>query len=252
MPKKIPEVKKALADLGFVRPKRDYKEAIYGNLRGKPKSGKTHFALRYLPEPITFININKGLDGVVQKFMDEKDINLLHIDITTNQAEAVRGFRAFEDAWREILSRGLAPSLVVDKMGEIYELACTAEFGYNNRPMGRAYGRLYTLLDELLDIPYQDDVKTHVILIHDRKEEYKNDEKTGEFTTDGYKRVEGKVGVNMEIEVVKNGKEFAPKLTILSNRFDLALFGKELVGKDATFEKLGETLFGPHWDPEAI
>lgn len=241
--KKGQGVPRELADLGYERPTMDFRETLYMSLNGYDKSGKTDFALRHSPEPIGIVDINKGLDGVVQKFMAKKDIFHKPIQVSKDQQQCIQQFGEFQETWRSSIGKELVKTFVVDNFGELYDLATFAEFG-GMKPRGRAYGPLFSLLNEMLDMPLAHNV--HVILIHNLKAEYKGDDPTGDNVLRGYSNVPHKVQINADIKIENK----VPVLTIRNSRFDLDHFGHELRGENASFVGLGRFLYGPHWEAE--
>lgn len=268
MAKKNTDLAADLEALGFERAISSVKPTVYVALDGLDKSGRTNWSLEKAPGPIAVIDINRGLEGVIQKYQKKKDIFVKRIATTSDQAQAVANLGAFVTAWNELLPKLKGGTLVVDNFGEIWEMARFAAFGKASA-RAREYGELNASMDEILDAPYDHDA--NVILIHDLKEEYLNDSPSGNYARWGYKNVRKKVQVNLLLEyregfkLVHEGMNVYSKaedaeskakpdfyMTVVNNRFDPEMRGKEWKGKDVNFKTLASYIHddvpASHWD----
>lgn len=189
-----------LRALGFEKAMSEVRPLLYLAIDGRDKSGKTHFALT-APGDIGVIDINRGLEGVIQKFQKKKDIYHLKVETARDQQTAITNFRKFEEAWRKLLTETKVRSLIVDNFGEVWELARIAQFGQQSS-RARNYGDLNALMDELLDMPLDEaNQNTNVILIHNLKDEWVDDKQTGRLARWGYKNTKHKAQINALIEM---------------------------------------------------
>lgn len=250
-----------LARLGFERAMSEVIPIGYVALDGRDKSGRTDWALRSTPAPIGFYNLNQGINGVVQKFQKKKEIYVKNMPTPTNQTEAVEHCQAFEESWMSLLKSGVR-TLVVDNGGEWWEMARIAEFGKASA-RAREYGNLNAWMDRLLEEPLKH--KCNVIIIHNLRDEYAGDNKTGNLLRWGYKNIRHKAELNVCLEFFEEGGErlkylgtdtyarvpILPSdidedaggegqvLTICNSRLDnIKHRRKQFRGKDASFQKL--------------
>lgn len=245
----VPALPAAAARLGFHEPiTLDHHQMIQIGLDGFPKAGKTHFTLemaQHLNKRTAFVNINKGLGGVIEKFNGSK---LMVVDLDypedNDQGGAMRTMKQYQEIWDWAM--GDQVPIVVDKFNEVWGIAQIAAFG-NKQPIALAYRPLNDGMKYMLDKMAGN--KVHVVLIHDVADEYKGDVRTGEFVRQGFKHTEGKVEINAQLSLPHKSK--TPTLTILNNRWDINLNGKELTGTEASFMGLGRLFFGKDWDPNA-
>ncbi len=271
-----PKVKNAaleaeLQRLGFERAMAEVRPLLYVALDGRDKSGKDHWSLT-APGPIGIIDVNRGLEGVVQKFQKKKEIHVLKIEAAADQVQAQREFKKFDAAWRSLLLKSGLRTLIVDNFGEVWELARVAEFG-SQSSRARNYGGLNAMMDELLNLPLEPaNTDTNVILIHNLKDEWVNDESTGNLTRWGYKNTRHKAQINALIEMkgvytdrlrfvgTDTYKTEDPdkddnvqfRLTVSNSRFDADMAGKTFEDKDCNFKALAswvhDNVPASHWD----
>lgn len=256
--------------LGFERAMSEVRPLLYVALDGRDKSGKDHWSLT-APGPIGIIDVNRGLEGVVQKFQKKKEIYVLKVDAAAGQEQAKNEFLKFANAWKSLLKSGLR-TLIVDNFGEVWELARVAEFG-SQSSRARNYGGLNAMMDELLNLPLEPaNTDTNVILIHNLKDEWVGDESTGNMARWGYKNTRHKAQINALIEMkgvytdrlrfmgsdVYKTEDADPKddiqfrLTVSNSRFDADMAGKTFEDKDCNFKALAmwvhDTVPASHWD----
>lgn len=198
-------------------PKGGYKRAgsptarrLILSLDGLEKQGKNHFAFT-APGPIAVISLDIGLDSVVQKFQDKKEIWVADyrapVGLTGNKkkptAEEMQELANLcSETWAmicreylEVLDGG-ARTVIVDTGSELWELLRMARFGKLTQVMPHHYGPvnaeyrefIRTAYDRTIDKGYPVDV--NLILLHKLKDEYKNDssgkgQKTGEYKRSG-------------------------------------------------------------------
>jgi hypothetical protein len=170
---------------GFKRADTAVKKRIIMAIDGREKSGKSHFALSG-PQPIGVINLDIGLDGVVQKWQDDKDIWVTDVKVNIQQLkelspqeaakEADRAYTQVVRAYQAIL--GEARTIIWDNATEIWELLRMARFGKLDHVKPHHYGPVNAEYRELLRMAYDQD-KTNLILLHKMKDEYVDDKRTG-------------------------------------------------------------------------
>jgi hypothetical protein len=198
----------------FVKADQPLKNRLFGASYGEPGSGKTHFWLG-APGPIVLFSMDKGQEGVVEKFQDEKDIYIKEYeweptpnpredsDIDEANQEAATLVRdAFVEDFQHAIT--IARTVIIDKETDIWELFRYAEFGkpkdapLNYAPLNQGYRQLINM-PKALDINFG--------LIQAMKEPWmpKVNKKSGaigagpsgDLKRHGFKEIEGLVHINI-------------------------------------------------------
>src|SRR5687768_3910376 len=112
--KKNHELESQLSSLGFEKAMSEVRPILYIALDGLDKSGRTNFSLDKVPGPVAVIDINRGLEGVVQKYQKKKEIFVKQISTTSDQAQAIANFIEFNKIWHSLLPKMDGGTLVVD------------------------------------------------------------------------------------------------------------------------------------------
>ena len=99
------------------------------HLSGDYGTGKTHFSLT-APEPIIYCNIDRGTEGVVEKFASTKEIHIANpiIPSDSTQAEYWQIWTEFKEFWRETCAK-TEGTVVLDTLTILTELSKNAPFG---------------------------------------------------------------------------------------------------------------------------
>ena len=125
--------KQNLLSSGWSKPPTEVPRRAIVSLAAWEKSGKTNFALT-APEPIIFLDIDTGTEGVIQKF-HEKDILWKKYDVPdkTNPANVNRDlftpiFDEIRQDYRNALAMGEG-TVVVDTFSEVYEIKRLSALG---------------------------------------------------------------------------------------------------------------------------
>src|SRR5437773_2599108 len=72
----------------FIRAESAVKPRAIVNIQGAEKTGKNHMAFSYSGGPIYVHSFDIGLDGVVQKFQDSREIYVAEYELTVQPGEA--------------------------------------------------------------------------------------------------------------------------------------------------------------------
>ena len=118
---------------------------------GDEKSGKSYLACT-APPPIIYFSIDRGTEGVVEKFQAEKQILVYEIRYKPGLGKEV-----YEGMWAEMRKRlDIALTLgtgtiVFDTFSEIYELARYAHFGRILQVPATSYPQVYPDLRQIVD-----------------------------------------------------------------------------------------------------
>lgn len=235
---------------GFRRANEAVKKRLIMAIDGREKSGKSHFALSG-PEPIGVINLDIGLDGVVQKWQDDKEIYVhdVRVDIQGLKeltpekaaAEADRAYSQVVKAYKAVL--GQARTVVWDNATEIWELLRMARFGKLDHVKPHHYGPVNAEFRDLLRMAYDQD-KTNLILLHKMKDEYVNDARTGLVKRSGFSDTGFLVQVNALC--YRGPEETVPEcfhMQIADCRQNAELADVDFGGQDCNFQSLAMQVF---------
>lgn len=127
----MPKSKRSLADR-FVKADQDVKNRIIAASFGENGTGKTSFWLG-APGPIVVFSIDQGLEGVIEKYQNSKDIYVKQIEWapteTLDQSDAITLRDGFEEDFEYTLKETDARTILIDKESDLWELYRYAEFG---------------------------------------------------------------------------------------------------------------------------
>lgn len=152
MPSKL-KTKASLYDR-FVKADAGIKNRIIAASFGENGTGKTSFWLG-APGPIIIFSIDQGLEGVVEKYQDAKDIYVKQIEWAPTeklvQEDAIALRDSFEADFEHALQDTDARTILIDKESDLWELYRYAEFGepkdapLNYPALNQRYRRLVNL-----------------------------------------------------------------------------------------------------------
>ncbi len=152
------------------------------------KEGKTTLALS-APGPIALFNLDIGLEGVIDRWVEEKQIVVADFNYkdATNASEWVTTWERMKKLWMAALKDPDVRTLVMDTETEMWELIRLARFGKLTQVMPHHYGPVNTEYNDLIRKIY--DTDKNLILIRKLKDEYVNDKRTGRMEVSGFKNV---------------------------------------------------------------
>lgn len=224
---------------------------LIASVAAKEKKGKTHFALT-APKPIGFINLDVGLEGVINKF-DPRDIHVSSYSKDTatmkdvvNPTESAKKAEAVYDKVVRDYRYSIAHfrTTVVDTGSEFYELLRIARFGKLMQVKSHHYGPVNAEWGALVKEAYN--YEGNVIWLHRLKEQWVNEldamkkevsRKTGEWEVAGQKDMGFLVQVNCRLDRSADG-EF--ELTVTNSRHNPAVDGMRLEGDMVNFAELAQ------------
>ena len=208
---------------------------------GLDKDGKTHFALT-APGPIAFMNIDRGTEGVIEKFATEKTIymteNFRDMPSTTD-AENQKRWKAFHDCHWAALEDKKIRSIIWDTDTEAWEIARLAKFGRLEKVPPLMYTELNREFREMIDAAFNHD--KNLILITKNKKQYVKrdaDDKgswNGKYEASGFTDLPYIVQANLRSRLEVGGAGVKPYIEFINCRQNMALKGSELEGDLATF-----------------
>lgn len=215
---------------GFNRVNADITKRLIISSQGREKEGKTRFALT-APGPIAILNLDIGLEGVVEQFVGDKEIwqKRLSAPILPPKTEPAVMIQQYLPLWEDFTTTyhnalATARTVIVDSMTEAWEMLRLARFGKLTQVMPTHYGPVNAEFNGLINAAYFS--KANVIYIHREKDEYVNNARTGKLEFAGQKDIPFKVQVNLRHYRDKQDGTF--KVDVLNCRQNSALMGETL------------------------
>jgi len=223
------------------------------SLEGKTGTGKTDFSLRATPDPIIYLDVDVGTEGVVGKFQDMgKQILLYPVRVPRESNKEV-----WSQMWADFKVRirkvyGLKSGTVVwDTASELYELCRLNHFGRLTEVKPSDYAVVNNEWREVLRIAYDSPMNT--IFIHKVKAVWRmlssssgrsSLTRTDDFEIVGFSEMEYMTQVNIVMNCTygDNGPEFSA--FIKKCRHNPNIVGTLLEGPMCSFETLLELVHG--------
>lgn len=165
----------------FIRAESQVKQRLILNVQGLEGTGKNHLSFTYDRGPIYVHSFDIGLDGVVQKFQDTREIYVAEYELKVQPGEATdrevgdaanKVWEAFVSNYRDSLSSTRDEGLVLCDTGtEAWELLRLASFGKLTQVMPHNYAKPNA---EFRDLVREGFDATNVVWLHKMKDEYEN------------------------------------------------------------------------------
>lgn len=213
---------------------------------GREKTGKTHFALTG-PEPIIYLNIDIGAEGVVNKFQEAgKQVLVYDIRVpkTATQDVYVPLYADLKQKVSKVYSLH-AGTVIWDTSSEAFELARLAKFGKLTQVMPHNYTEVNNEWRELLRVAYDSPMNT--VFIHKMKPKYINNARTGEYELSGFGEMDYLAQLNL-VHYREPGEEEGdePKFSayIKDSRSTPSVIGTVLNGPMCNFDFLLSLVHG--------
>lgn len=212
------------------------KRRMIVSLCGEEKTGKNHCAFTF-PGPLYVHSFDIGIEGVVEKFVKDKDIYVadyeLDIDIDDMSAQQVSD--AADVVWKQFMTNyrdGLAScgngTTVIDTDTEVWELLRLARFGKLSQVMPHMYGPVNAEFRDVVREAFNHNGSA--VLLGKRVDEWENytgsdgkekGRKTGNKVRKGFTDLPFLVQINAQTQrtdMVGGGSEF--KVLIEDCRFN--------------------------------
>lgn len=191
----------------FVRATSEIKPRLLVNIQGAEGTGKDHMALEFDRGPIYIHSFDQGLDTVVQKFQDRKEIYVAEYELTMQPDEGtVREVgQAANVVWEQFKSNMMDSYastrkeglVIVDTGTEVWELLRLAYFGKLTQVMPHMYSKPNGEMRELVREGFD---ASNVAWLHKMKDEWVNDDK-GKGTKTGEKKFVGMNDIPFLVQV---------------------------------------------------
>lgn len=232
-------------------------ERLVMSIDGPAKSGKTELALT-APGPVAVHDLNFGLEGTIEKFLDKKDIYVFSYAIPISARLPGSSFSSVVEPanklWEEFAINFRASlqdmrTVIVDTGSEIWELLRIARFGKLAQVPPMSYGPVNAEFRQLTQLALNQN-KCNVIYLHKVKPVYKNEQKTEETERSGFGEIEYDVQsvLRTNRDYSKSGADqFSVRIEECRARMEAS--GTEFRGGNCTFQNIAASIY-PDIDPE--
>jgi hypothetical protein len=175
------------------------------SVSGLEKQGKTHFALT-APDPIVLFNFDVGLEGMIQKFREEKKIWVLDLDVPKHHEPAEREWNRFLKIYDLMWERTDVRTIIIDTATELWELLRMARFGKLTQVKPHHYGPVNAEFRELIRRAFVGKATNkNLILLHKRRPQYIDDKRTKDYERAGFSGTGYLVQINLMAERDEDG-----------------------------------------------
>lgn len=243
-------VRPGVKSVVYTRAKADPPTRLVLSVDGFGKEGKTNFALT-APAPIAVHNLDLGMEGVVEKFID-KEIYPFDYDVPLSAMLPGSEFASLSDAaqkvWREFVTNfrdnlSKMRTVVVDTGTEAWSLVRLARLGKLTQVLPVQYTAVNSEFRQLTQLALSQQ-RCNVIFTHKVKDVFKDDKKTGAVERAGFTELEYDVQT-----VIKATRDYAKpgveqfQLEIAACRANLEATGSRFIGNDCTFAKVATKIY---------
>lgn len=207
----------------------------------KQKKGKTHLGLT-APEPIFLFNLDKGEEGVIEKFSDKEiyyEDYLVDDDMSTEKKADV--LERFSKDYFNTLAQEDKGTIMIDSFTQVWDLVYSTKLEEilqdkkRDEALPFDYSDANEVAEGMIKAIYRTDLNMY--LTERASEKYnEHGNKTGKFKPKGYK------GLPYLVQVfgrIKTGDQRCYEIE--SNRFKDEVKGHEHKIYNPTFEKIGAT-----------
>lgn len=224
---------------GFVDAATLAKKRLIVNAWGEEKKGKSHFAFT-APGPIAFFDFDHNIEGVVEKFLKEKQIKVAPFRYTNDEKSVEAVWVAFKTAFYGALANPAIRTLIIDTGTHLWEMIRLVHFGRLSGVMSRYYEKPNNDFETLFaDAKINSD--KNLIITHRTGDEYIGDKKTGQVKCKGYSDIGNVVQVNVKCD--REGKDGPFKLIIENCAQNPMIAGRILMQPQASFPFLAAHVF---------
>lgn len=245
---------KSMQDFGFESASSTSSPRLIMALAGLDGQGKTHFSLT-APGDIGFINLDKGLEGVIESFVAQKKIyvcNLMMPDSTgRDEAEimnqAGEQWDKFVGAYYGALDTKSIRTVVVDTSSALRELHLMKRFGRATQIMAYMYRETNSVFSKLIMDVYKTD--KNAIFLQRMRPVYINDKRTSDYEPVGYTGMAYDVQIDARIYRYSEEDGGERAIFLKKCRQNDSLVGQEFAGHLCSFSSIASLVL-PEVDPE--
>jgi hypothetical protein len=215
---------------------------------GLPKTRKTTFALT-APGPICFHNFDFGLNGVVDPFLEKKEIYSFDYPFQSTMKLPGSEWASMSEGagklWTEFVKNYRASleqmrTVVVDTGTKAWELIRLARLGKLTQVMPLQYTAVNQEFQDLLSLGQRS--AANVLWIHRLKPEYVDDKQTGNHIRTGFGDIAFEVDAVIRMSAdpnVQGSDTFRAKIGTCRQKL---LQGVELIGDNITFPNVAKLM----------
>lgn len=217
------------------------KRRLVMRVGGLEKNGKTHFALT-APAPIAVVDMDRGLEGVVEKFADAKDIyikSFRNMPVKTREDHEQK-WDAFLKCHDMVLGDPDIRTVIWDTDTELWEMARLAYFGRLTQVKPHHYSDVNSMIRKLIDDFF--DSEKNLVSICQYKKQYVKKSKdsddgawNGQYEPAGFKGFPYIAQVNIRMRLGVEDKIVIPRAEIRNCRQNMSLVGEVFKGEMADF-----------------
>jgi len=209
---------------------------------GLDKSGKTHFGLT-APGPISVINADRGLEGVVEQFASSKEIHVTpsfrDMPSETEEQQEKRWEEVYNCYWSALEDNEIR-SIVIDTDSELWDMARLALLGRLEKVPPLRYTQLNRTFREMIDAAFTHD--KNVISICKYRKQYvsttdSNDlgHWNGLYEPSGFSDMPYIVQMNLRTQMTMTDDGPVPTITVVNCRQNMQMNGEVFEGDEARF-----------------
>lgn len=213
---------------------------------GFEKDGKTHFGLT-APDPIMVMNIDRGLEGVVEKFARVKEIHISK-DFRAMPSKTMEDnecrWEAIDATYDEALSDKNIRSILYDTDTESWEIARLAFLGKLAGVKELKYPEINSIFRNVIDKALAHD-KNVIFTCRLRKQYIKTGTKSkggydesawnGQYEESGFGEFASIVQANLRSKIIDVDGVNVPTIKIINCRQNMQMNGEVFEGDMATF-----------------
>ncbi len=201
---------------------------------GFEKEGKTHLGLT-APAPIGIVNIDRGLEGVVEKFAREKEIYMSEdFRAMPSKTQDDNGHRwdAIMETYTEYRESSLIRSMLFDTDTEAWEIARLAYLGKLVGVRELHYPEVNSIFREVIDMALAHD-KNVIFTCRLRKQYVRSKSAEGKETSawngkweeSGFNEFGSIVQANLRAKIVNDGGVNIPTIRVINCRQNMQMNG---------------------------
>jgi len=216
---------------GFTQAQEPMAQRLVINIQGLEKTGKTHLALTS-PSPLAFISIDKGEEGVIQKFQYNESIARMEV-----RYDPTAGSSAANDLWEYVkdqirqayqINQG---TLIIDTATELWEMMRLGRLGKLTQVRPHHYAPVNAEMNEVIRWAY-DATSMNTIFLHKMGSVF---DVPGQLERKGFSQMGYLVQANIQAfrrDLPEGGSSFG--FQVLDHRTAPQLNGYVLEGERAT------------------
>lgn len=228
---------------GFERAKKSNLRRMVIAVEAMDGEGKTTFGLS-APGPIALFDMDIGLEGVIDKWVDLKEIQRASFSYkdATSREEWIAGWEKMKKLYYVALADPHIKTLLWDTETEGWDLIRMARLGSLSLHKDHAYkwGPVNTEFRDLIRSVYETD--KNLILLRKMKEQYIDDNWTGKYDPAGFKDIRSLIQVRLRSW---RDEEGTFGLTVMQKcRQNASIVGMDFVEPMNTFPFVAAEVFG--------